>query len=116
MFLRNGEFGVTEVASGDAALRLFRAGEPCDLLITDQSMPGLKGTDLIREVALLRPDLPVMLVTGFDLVSGVAELDGRIPVLRKPFRREAFLAQVAALLARPPTTDSAPAPAPSIAG
>lgn len=41
-----------------------------DLVITDQTMPGMTGLDLARNILLLRPDLPVILATGFShLVS-----------------------------------------------
>ena len=36
-----------------------------DLLITDHTMPGLTGGDLARSVLQLRPDLPIILCTGY---------------------------------------------------
>lgn len=36
-----------------------------DLLITDQTMPGITGLDLVRAVRRLRPDLPVIMLTGW---------------------------------------------------
>ena len=35
-----------------------------DLLLTDLTMPGLSGIDLAREVSAIRPDLPIILVSG----------------------------------------------------
>ncbi len=87
------------VDTGDAGLALLQGGEPCDLLVTDQSMPGLKGSELIRHAAQLRPAMPTVLITGYDKVSGLEALYGRVTVLRKPFRCAAFLNQVHALLA-----------------
>ena len=37
-----------------------------DLIITDQTMPGLSGLDLAREAMQLRPDLPVILYSGYS--------------------------------------------------
>ncbi len=37
-----------------------------DLLLTDQSMPGMPGTELARRARRIRPDLPVVLCTGFE--------------------------------------------------
>jgi CheY-like chemotaxis protein len=37
-----------------------------DLIITDMTMPDMTGIDLAREVFALRPDLPVILCTGFS--------------------------------------------------
>ena len=41
-----------------------------DLVITDQTMPGMTGIDLARRLLMIRPDLPIILCTGFsNLVS-----------------------------------------------
>jgi PAS domain S-box-containing protein len=53
------------------ALKAFRA-EPhrFDLIITDQSMPHLTGTELAREALRLRPEIPIILCSGFSPDSG----------------------------------------------
>lgn len=52
------------------ALQLFRsAPEQFDLIITDQAMPHMNGTELARELTRIRPDIPVILCTGYDTVS-----------------------------------------------
>jgi len=49
------------------ALDVFRSDpEDFDLVITDQSMPVLKGTQLAREIKKIRADIPVILVSGFS--------------------------------------------------
>jgi PAS domain S-box-containing protein len=98
MFLARAGYIPIALASGDAALELLQAGEACDLLITDQSMPGLTGSELIREVASFRPVLPAMLITGFDKVRGLEDLPTHVTVLQKPFGRMVFLQQIQALL------------------
>jgi PAS domain S-box-containing protein len=63
--------GYTVVGATDAeeALETFRANpESFDLLMTDQTMPGLTGDALIREVRRIRPALPVVLCTGYSQV------------------------------------------------
>jgi CheY-like chemotaxis protein len=40
------------------------AREPCQLVILDQTMPGITGLSLAREIAAARPELPVVLYTG----------------------------------------------------
>jgi signal transduction histidine kinase len=64
-----------------------------DALVTDLTMPGLKGTDLARLAQELRPGLPVILTTGF---SGPLELDrakslGFQRVLEKPYTLDKFV-------------------------
>jgi len=60
-------FQVTAETDPKRALERFRA-EPgaFDVVVTDQTMPGLSGTDLSRELLAIRPDLPIVLVTGFS--------------------------------------------------
>lgn len=54
-------------AGGDEALRLFRTNPArFDAVITDQVMPGLQGLDLARDLLALRPELPIILCTGFS--------------------------------------------------
>jgi len=53
-----------------AALQLFsRAPEQFDLIITDQAMPHMNGTELARELTRIRPDIPVILCTGYDTIA-----------------------------------------------
>ncbi len=99
LFLRKAGHAAVAVESGKAALALIAGGEAFDLLITDQSMPGMAGTDLIAAVAQFAPSLPAMLITGFDRVAGVEHLAARVEILAKPFARAVFLHHVAALLA-----------------
>ena len=49
---------------GDDALNLFRT-DAFDLVITDQSMPGMNGAQLAAALKLLAPHVPVILLTGF---------------------------------------------------
>ena len=49
------------------ALNVFRqAPQRYDLVITDQTMPGLTGEALSRELLRIRPELPIILCTGFS--------------------------------------------------
>ncbi|QWV95891.1 PAS domain-containing protein [Geomonas nitrogeniifigens] len=64
--LENLGYSVVTSISSAGALDLFRA-EPYgfDLVITDLTMPGQSGRELAREITALRPDVPVILCTGF---------------------------------------------------
>jgi len=80
-------YRVTVALSGMDALELFRS-EPkrFDLVVTDQTMPGMTGADLARELLQIRPDLPVVLMTGFSeaITSDTAKRLGIRGFLRKP--------------------------------
>ena len=97
---RNG-YLVHEAGSPESALRQVH-DEPhrFDLVITDQAMPYMSGLQLTRDLRLIRPDIPVILVSGHlspeDLAQAEAvQLEG---VLDKPFARRALLELVAGVL------------------
>src|SRR5208337_4050512 len=49
------------------ALETFRADpQAFDLVITDMTMPGLRGEELAREIIALRPGMPIILCTGYS--------------------------------------------------
>ncbi|HIJ90974.1 MAG: cache domain-containing protein [Desulfobulbaceae bacterium] len=64
-------YRVTAKTTPLEALEEFRgrSGE-FDLLITDQTMPGMSGVQLVQEVRKIRPDLPVILCTGYSAAIG----------------------------------------------
>ena len=55
---------VIEATSGEQALRALRRSQGADLVITDQLMPGMMGTQLIAAIRSEWPHLPVILATG----------------------------------------------------
>jgi CheY-like chemotaxis protein len=78
-------------SSSVAALRAFReAPERFDIVLTDESMPELAGTALAGEIALLRPDLPIVLMSGFAgaQLQERARALGIRELLRKPLQRK----------------------------
>jgi CheY-like chemotaxis protein len=81
-------------ASAPEALVLLREHPTIDLLITDQAMPGMTGTQLAREGMNLRPDLTVFLSTGFSDLKG--EADRSLPRLNKPYTQSDLAALIAA--------------------
>lgn len=60
-------FRMTVTTSSVQALEIFRSRpEDYDLVIADQTMPQMTGLELAQELLALRPDLPIILVTGFS--------------------------------------------------
>lgn len=83
--LENQGYSVEPHTNGVEALAAFRASpRRFDLLIVDQNMPELEGSELVRQVRALRPQLPVVLTSGRDLRRESEEL--RCSWLQKPFR------------------------------
>lgn len=62
-------YSVTTATSSIAALELFsRNQQDFDLVITDQTMPNMTGVELAEKMLLIRPDLPIILCTGFSSI------------------------------------------------
>jgi CheY-like chemotaxis protein len=83
-------YEVTVKNDGIEALALFRADPSrLDLVMTDQTMPGMTGIELARELMSLRPSIPVIITTGFsDLVdAAIADAAGVRAFLMKPITR-----------------------------
>ena len=80
---------VTMAYSGREALKLLRSGEAFDLLITDQDMPGMTGAEPIETVRAERPDLPIVLATGYDELP--LDTARGVPRLLKPFMQGQLL-------------------------
>ena len=87
--------------SSVAALRAFRA-EPqrFDLVLTDETMPDLTGTELAREIRQLRPDISIILMSGYSgtQLSERAHAAGVIDVCRKPLVRRDIAEPIARAL------------------
>ena len=88
-------FQVVEAGSAEDALGLIHAGTAPDLLVTDHLMPGMSRADLAREVRAIRPGLPVLVVSGYADVEGIAP---GLPRLTKPFRNTELAVSVSALV------------------
>jgi PAS domain S-box-containing protein len=87
--------------SSVTALQAFRA-EPkrFDLVLTDETMPDLTGTELAREIRQLRPDISIILMSGYSdmQLSERAHAAGIIDVRRKPLVRRDIAEPVARAL------------------
>jgi CheY-like chemotaxis protein len=72
------------VADADAALAAF-SQERFDLVFTDLSLPGMKGTDLVRHIASQAPQVPIVLLTGWaDEIKSGSNAEGVSRILTKP--------------------------------
>jgi PAS domain S-box-containing protein len=91
----------TSVASGQAALDLVTAApQRFDAVVTDQAMPRMTGLQLAQALHAVRPELPVILYTGYaeGLAASELEAAGIGMVLAKPVNPGALEAALAAAL------------------
>lgn len=89
-------FRVTVTHNGLQALEAD-AADPADILLTDMRMPVMGGEALIRVIRQRRPDLPIIVTTGFSEHIPTEE-PGRLVVLRKPYSLSALVPRIKALL------------------
>lgn len=97
-------FRVLPAADGQAALELLeRHGEELCLAVLDLTMPRLDGEETLRALRRLRPELPVLLTSGYDeqVVSRRITGDLRTVFLQKPYDLSALTDKVRSLLEGP---------------
>ncbi|HXJ01248.1 MAG TPA: response regulator [Micropepsaceae bacterium] len=84
--LRDAGYAVWEASDAEKALGIIRSRPEIDLLISDVKMPGMNGYQLVDAGLALRPNLKVMLMTGYaqDPIPKRIKEAG-IQVLYKPF-------------------------------
>lgn len=75
---------VTRASSGEQALELARS-QDFDIVFSDVVMPGMGGLKLAEILALEKPQLPVVLATGYSQEIAETGAGGR-PVILKPYR------------------------------
>ena len=78
---------VLPAESAEAALAILAAeAEPPTVLVSDVSMPGMDGPQLVRAVRARLPTLPVILVSGYAEGEALADIPGApVQFLAKPF-------------------------------
>lgn len=100
--LKSHGFSVVAVNRGVDALAAVQADAGrFDIVITDQSMPGMGGIELARAITALRPDLPIILVSGYSRVADAESPSANIRAfVRKPFTSKALGAAIALALSQ----------------
>jgi CheY-like chemotaxis protein len=98
--LEEAGFRVFEAADGVEALELLKANPQIGLLVSDVKMPRMDGYALAAAGYALRPELKVLLMTGYSQEPPPQLLrDHSIQVLHKPFNLEKLCALAAELTA-----------------
>jgi CheY-like chemotaxis protein len=90
---------VTEAGSGLEGIAALDRPAKFDLLLADLDMPGLGGDEMVRQIRIKRPDLPVLYVTGhIDRLMDARPLWEGEAFLEKPFSLEGLREAVSLLL------------------
>lgn len=94
-------YNVTGTTDSLAALALFRAtSQSFDLIISDQTMPGMTGEELARAIFKIRPDMAIIICSGYSSIfdEEQAQALGIKDFLRKPVSTKQLAATVRKVL------------------
>ena len=83
MMLEDLGYHVLQARNGIDALKRIERNK-IDVLVTDQKMPAMNGTELIKRAREINPDLPAVIATGYSEMSNELEQES-IHKLEKPF-------------------------------
>lgn len=95
------KFKILEAESGDEALAICRSYPAViDLVVVDVVMPSMWGDELARRLALVRPRMPVVFISGHsaEMLVDHGILTGREPFLGKPFDGKLLAKKIKELL------------------
>ena len=94
-------YSVDTVETGQEALGLIQTHD-YDFVFTDLKMPAMSGTDVAKSVQHLRPDIDVIIITGFATVESAVECmkHGAVDYVEKPFTEDELRAFVKRALIR----------------
>lgn len=91
------DFDIATAVDGTSGFEAFQRLRP-DVVVTDESIPGLRGTELAEKVKAMRPETRVVLVTGYGnlvrspscdlLLKKPLDIDGLSAALRSFFPQE----------------------------
>lgn len=101
-------YKVTAFSSSEKALQAFAASpESFDIVLTDQTMPGLTGADLVYRLKGIRPNVPVVLCTGYSnlIDEESAQALGCKGFIMKPYTERILAKGIRQALAAPEVND-----------
>jgi two-component system, cell cycle response regulator CpdR len=88
---------IVACATAEEALTEFSAA-PFDLVITDVSLPVMSGIELARRILMLKPHVPIILASGYDLDFAVDGWAANVRSIIKPFESSDIEALMSKLL------------------
>ncbi len=102
--LLNDGHAVFQAYDGQTAVNLALGLKTCDLVISNTRVGGVAGPELIEELRLYLPDLPIVYLAnrGQPASALEAELPDDVTILREPFTAEELRGTVGLVLSRGP--------------
>src|SRR5690554_2503991 len=93
------DYDVTSLEDPRKALELIGKKE-FDLIVTDHHMPGLSGAEFVRQVKADKPEVPIIMVSGYldnDTIRGLIR-EGVVGIFLKPLNIFSLLKKTAEIL------------------
>lgn len=91
-------YSVTETKSPGEAIEICQSssGEKIDLVLTDVIMPGMSGKEMYDRILEIRPDLPVLFMSGYtaDVIASKGIMEGTVHFIQKPFTMQKLSAMI----------------------
>lgn len=95
-------YQVLAVSNGDTAMSVLKTNTGIQLLFSDVMMPGMNGHELARQARRLRPDLRILLTSGFvSPTLAKSSSDTEFPLLSKPYSQQQLARALRDILDRP---------------
>jgi PAS domain S-box-containing protein len=111
-------FTVTAAEDGRAGLDLFLENPRAwRMVLLDLTMPRMSGVEVFKQIVAHRPDLPVLLSSGYneeDIEKDLFQL-GRVSFLQKPYSPQALFSKILEMLCESRTSPPEQAPGPLLA-
>ncbi|WP_449432782.1 response regulator [Pseudomonas putida] len=100
--LREEGFACHSACNANEALNVLRSAQAVDLLVSDVGLPGMNGRQLAEIARTLRPQLPVLFITGYAETAQAREgfLGPGMQLIAKPFELKQLHKQVAQILGK----------------
>jgi CheY-like chemotaxis protein len=95
--LESAGYKILRAENAESAIALVQdLTESIDLLLTDALMPGMGGVELSSHLKTLRPNLKVLLMSGYagDLIARYGAIEPEMALMEKPFTRHDLLSRV----------------------
>lgn len=83
--LRSSGYTVVEARTGEEALAVLERRDTIHLVLTDMVLPGMSGRELVRHLAVRRPELRTLLMSGYPVEESSEAVAAQINHMMKPF-------------------------------
>jgi two-component system, cell cycle response regulator CpdR len=89
---------IVACADAEEALKQFSENS-FDIVITDVSLPVMSGIELARSILTIKPNLPLIIASGYSLNFGLEDLGANVRAIIKPFESHEIEALISDLVA-----------------